>query len=155
MTIEKVFDGVYTVLVELGGASEAYRADFVAFHTKRHSPDNLECAFTSEFRFMGHFGTGGKFWVDLDGFRVSYYPDDRTDERVRLATEVNKALVPHFRVWHSAVQGGGEPLTEEQRKSLLESGVPCQEYPACDENATYMDEADFAWCAVHGPYAKK
>lgn len=154
MTIEKAFAGAYDVLVDLAGANPEGKADFVAYHAQRHSPSNRECAFTTEYRIQGLLGGGGKFWVDLDGFRVNFYPEDRTDERVVIRTETNKRLLPFFQMWHSAVQGGGEPLTEEQRASLLEGGLPCDEYP-CEETATYMDEADFAWCSAHGPHAKK
>lgn len=148
-----VFNGVYDLLIEHGGATPAYRDAFVDFHVERHSHDSKECAYTTEFRFMGKFGAGGKFWVDLDGFRINYDSEDRTDERVQLRTELNKKLVMYFNLWHSIVQGRGESLTEEQRAELLEGGVPCQEYPHCDEIATYFDEADFSWCGAHGPYA--
>lgn len=150
MSIENVFESAYTVLVELGGASPGAREDFVRFHVKRHSPDSPECAFTTEYRFGGELGMGGKFWVDLDGFRVSLYSEDATEEREQKRAALNKRLRPYFLRWHRLCAGGGVELTEEQRAEELEKGLLCDEWPACEAMATYFDEGDFAWCDAHG-----
>lgn len=147
---------VYNLLIEVGGATPAYKEDFVQFHAKRHSPEHPECAFTTEFRFGGHFGMGGKLWVDLDGFRVRYYSEDENEDRRRIRADLDKRLKPLFLQWHRLCEGGGErELIEEERAELLESGVSCHEFPFCEEEAAYFDEGDFAWCTSHGPHAKK
>lgn len=107
--VRQVFDQVYTMLVETAQASEVYREDFISYHAARHAPDSLVCALKTEFRFIGNLGLGGKFWVDVEGFRVTCDPEDRTQERILLTRKLNESLRPMFLSWYR-ILGGDELL---------------------------------------------
>jgi hypothetical protein len=87
---------VYDILVEICGARESLRGNFVDRHEPFVDPSS-NFASTSEFRFQGKLGFGGKFWVspvralrNLCPWFVSCYSEDETPEReamVRLANE--------------------------------------------------------------------
>lgn len=70
----------YDVLVELGGAQERGRQEFV-FHQTRG------CA---EYRFGGYLGFGGKYYSDAN--RVSCYREDDTPELLELIKQINQRL---------------------------------------------------------------
>jgi hypothetical protein len=62
-------DAAYDVLVQTCGASEAGREMFLAAQP------------TTEYRFIGLLGFGGKFWLNDGRVYVTCYPEDETDER--------------------------------------------------------------------------
>jgi hypothetical protein len=78
----KQADDVYDVLVEEAGASEDWRRTFVYSHTIQPT--------TSEFRFIGTLGMGGKFWSS--NYTVSCYPEDETPERLETINRINARL---------------------------------------------------------------
>ena len=47
---------------------------------------------TSEYRFQGMLGFGGKFWHNNDRFYVSVYREDETPEIIVMVEEANKQL---------------------------------------------------------------
>lgn len=87
------YEKVYEILITHAGASPAYREDFLTYFRSRGSRE-LPAHVTKEWRFMGRFGFGGKIWIDsLRPFaHVTYYPEDRTDEREKVLESVNKHL---------------------------------------------------------------
>ncbi len=72
---------IFNILVKHAGASEDLRESF------------LYNWGTSEFRFCGKLGPGGKFWNDGGGFRVDCYKEDETPERLAIMEKVNKLLL--------------------------------------------------------------
>ena len=81
MTVKELNE-VYDILVEVGGAAEFFRADFV------HAHDKCDC---QEWRFAGHFGMGGKYRSERN--RIDYYHENKTEEREILLDVVNMALI--------------------------------------------------------------
>jgi len=75
----KMWNEIFDVLVKSAGALESDRGSFVL-----HQP-------TSEFRFGGHLGFGGKFRVS-DKFYVNCYSEDENDERMKIIDIVNTQL---------------------------------------------------------------
>jgi len=71
---------IFTVLVKEAGAHESGREDFV-FHA---------ISGTTEYRFQGALGFGGKFRPET--WRVDCYPEDNTPERERMIKATNAAL---------------------------------------------------------------
>lgn len=86
-------DRAYSILVEHAGAIESNdeRADFI-YSVSR--PDLL----TTEYRFGGSLGFGGKFRIPSDGRApfVNCYPEDRTPERLEAIDRTNNALQALF-----------------------------------------------------------
>ena len=77
-------DAVWDVLMELAGATEDWRADFV-----RHAglnPTDLE------YRFGGKLGFGGKARTDGRRWWVDCYPEDKTPERRAIVAAVNARI---------------------------------------------------------------
>lgn len=79
---------VYDVLVEIAGAPESGREQFV-----QHFP-------TREWRFMGLLGFGGKVWVHGFGTRfispaiyVTCYPEEMNAERQEIIELTNARLL--------------------------------------------------------------
>ncbi len=81
MTKEKA-NRVYGLLVNMGGANESERGDFVFHHTKDGGCD--------EWRFGGLLGFGGKYRSNSDS--VDCYTEDETPERASIISELNNAL---------------------------------------------------------------
>lgn len=75
---------VYAVLVELGGANPANEADFI-----HHYATNPEAC---EWRFMGHFGYGGKFYRTLGHYYVNCYVDDHTPATLALLAKMDEQI---------------------------------------------------------------
>jgi len=80
---------VYSALMSIGGASPSEREAFLIYARDRDDG-------TSEWRFQGHFGFGGKFYT---GWRsgsqrwyVDYYKEDDTMDRSGLRTKLNEKL---------------------------------------------------------------
>jgi hypothetical protein len=82
MTKEKAIK-VYDLLVNIGGANESERDDFI-YH---HSESKEGCR---EWRFIGKLGFGGKYWSASN--RVDCYREDETPERIKLMEELNSEL---------------------------------------------------------------
>ncbi len=74
---------VYDILVEVGGAREEERSQFI-YH---HCEDEYECR---EWRFDGALGSGGKYRSTWNG--VTYYPEGESAGRVELANKINELL---------------------------------------------------------------
>ena len=72
---------VYGILVELGGADEGMKPNFIHTHL------NEVCR---EWRFCGELGFGGKYLIGYN--RVDYYSEDETPERKALTKRINEAL---------------------------------------------------------------
>ena len=83
-------EAIWDILTTEGGATSDH--GFV-----HHQSTNFE----TEWRFMGHFGMGGKFrrntghrpdgtWGEI--WYVDYYPEDRTAERDAIAKRINDLL---------------------------------------------------------------
>ena len=77
-------NAVWDVLIELAGATEYWRENFV--HSATQNSTDLE------YRFQGTLGFGGK--VRTDGFRwwVDCYPEDETPERLAVIAAVNARI---------------------------------------------------------------
>jgi len=91
--VETLFGKVWDVLVRHAGASEAGRADFVRYHVQAASLAHTWWI-QEEWRFMGSLGMGGKFYSELEAFRVGCYSEDRTPHRVAICKSTNEALKP-------------------------------------------------------------
>lgn len=74
------YDKVYDLLVDIGGANPKDRTDFI--HAFVH--DN-----TTEWRFSGHLGFGGKY---RKYNKVTCYSEDETTERLQIIEDINLAL---------------------------------------------------------------
>lgn len=81
----EVANKIYDVLVTHAGASneESSRISFVHEFSKRERP-------TSEYRFMGKLGFGGKF--RYPAFTVDCYPEDETPARRTVIEHTNQQL---------------------------------------------------------------
>jgi hypothetical protein len=81
---KKTATAVYDLLVKLGGAPDSYRNHFVQHYTGEDP--------SREWRFQGHLGFGGKFYLSHEKFRVGCYREDDTDDRIALIAEMNEKL---------------------------------------------------------------
>ncbi len=77
---------IYNILVQVGGGNEISWPEFSAWFLGDPDERGLE------FRFIGEFGMGGKFWRNDGRFYVNYYPDNKTVRRKHLAVEINELL---------------------------------------------------------------
>jgi hypothetical protein len=78
-------NAIYDVLVEMVGALEGQRADFVRSQEEG-------CV---EYRFIGQLGMGGKFWNNNGRWYVNCYPEDvtRTKKRTIKKTDIKLAVL--------------------------------------------------------------
>ena len=104
-TTREVFEDIYTLLIALAGAPPAMREDFVGYHADRHSPDLPSAGTVTEWRFMGALGMGGKFWVSIEHFHVSYYPENENPDRIEARRATNLALKPLYKEWRRLLEG--------------------------------------------------
>jgi hypothetical protein len=74
---------VYNLLVDIGGAYESDRDNFIYHHVE----SKYGC---DEWRFSGKLGFGGKYRSDYN--RVDCYREDETPQRIKLMEELNDAL---------------------------------------------------------------
>lgn len=81
MNKENFFNAVYDILVNLGGANEQDRNSFVYNHTSDE---------TTEWRFCGHLGFGGKYRSLTN--KVDCYREGATPEIRELINKINKDL---------------------------------------------------------------
>lgn len=81
------FEAAYNILVEDAGAQKDPREKeaFVRAYTQIEHP-------TSEYRFQGVLGFGGKFWRNDGRFYVSCYREDRTKKLDKIIAKVNDRL---------------------------------------------------------------
>jgi hypothetical protein len=95
MTKDEFFNRVYNVLAECCNVQDdkSSRATFV-FHFCGERP-------TSEYRFMGALGFGGKF--RFPGFTVDCYPEDSNPRSTAMIAQANAALIP-LRAEYEAAQ---------------------------------------------------
>jgi hypothetical protein len=95
---EEIFKDVYDILVDDGGAarSDAMRSSFMLYHCEHHWPGTMQAFTTTEWRIMGHFGMGGKFWVNTDDFHVNCYSEDWTEDKAKLIKSMNEKLKPLY-----------------------------------------------------------
>lgn len=81
MTADRA-NGVYDILVNIGGASENMRDSFIFSYT---------CTdVCTEWRFMGKLGFGGKYRSEYNS--VDCYQEDETKERLETIDKINKEL---------------------------------------------------------------
>lgn len=92
-----VYNDVYTILVEECGASdvdELYGPRWQFVNMMLNEPQ------TTEYRFQGKLGFGGKFWPgngsELDPPRVTCYQEDETPVRRQMIDKANKRLKELF-----------------------------------------------------------
>ena len=87
---EEMANRVYDVLVETCGAPDRKDSWDRESFVRNHLGDDP----ATEWRFQGLLGFGGKFWREGYGTKwdVSYYSEDRTDERDKMVGEANKKL---------------------------------------------------------------
>lgn len=92
------FGDVWDVLVSKGGAARttAARLSFIRYFMADHRTDDAELGPVLEYRVGGLLGFGGKFWrnayPDRCPYYVNFYSEDRTDERTKLAGEINEVI---------------------------------------------------------------
>jgi len=82
-----MYSKVWDILVEHAGASKSSdeRESFVSSMTQIEYP-------TSEYRFQGSLGFGGKLYRSSRGLRVGCYPEDNTLIRSKIVSNVNWLL---------------------------------------------------------------
>ena len=77
------------ILVDIGGANSNIldlNSEFIRYLTKEES------SWDHEYRFMGHLGSGGKFYSSWDRWRVSCYQESETPFRLSLIKKINEQL---------------------------------------------------------------
>lgn len=77
-------DLIYDLLVDICGAIEDDRDNFIKAQTSDNPP--------FEYRFGGKLGFGGKFWNELPELKVTCYPEEENDNRIRTITKMNLYL---------------------------------------------------------------
>lgn len=85
---EEQANQVYDILVDYCDASEKDRPAFVYHHTSQKFYDWG----STEYRFMGSLGFGGKFRTQGTDMYVDMYIEDQTPETVEMVRKTNKAL---------------------------------------------------------------
>lgn len=81
---EEFANKVYDLLVNIGGAKESERIDFIY----SHCIDTYGCCI--EWRFQGKLGFGGKYKSTWNG--VMCYSEDETTKRIKVIKELNEEL---------------------------------------------------------------
>lgn len=79
---------VYDVLVQECGAPEGRRRDFV----ENFTAEIARTKNTSEYRFQGDLGFGGKFYFERRQWSVDCEPRDETPERLAMIHRANVRL---------------------------------------------------------------
>ena len=77
---------IYDILVHVCGANPDSREYFVQYVGEEHDSGSYE------WRFMGRLGFGGKFYMNLDNWRVDCYREDSTPERRKIIEWANEAI---------------------------------------------------------------
>ena len=81
---EDFANSVYDVLVNVCGAAETMRSSFVHEYTSNHP--------STEWRFQGKMGFGGKFYLRYDRMTVNCYQEDLNDAREWMRSKANEDL---------------------------------------------------------------
>lgn len=89
-----LFTRIYEVLIEHVKAHPSSQLEFLAFHLNAAKDDPYR---TTEWRFMGCLGMGGKFWCTWESFHVSMYSEDRTPARALAEQAANAALLELYK----------------------------------------------------------
>lgn len=74
---------IYSLLVEIGGASERMRGSFIYHHCENEDG-------CGEWRFQGKLGFGGKYYSGRNV--VDCYTEDRDDKTTKIIEELNEKL---------------------------------------------------------------
>lgn len=82
---EQEANRVYDLLVELCGAVPDWREPFVKYHTANRSD-------STEWRFAGFLGFGGKFWSNDGRWWVTCYSEDENEARRLIIDATNQRL---------------------------------------------------------------
>lgn len=82
---ERMANEVFDALVELAGAIEYNRREFI----QAQCHEAHECR---EFRFCGKLGFGGKLWVNGGRVYVNCYSEDMNKSRKRIIKKTNAKL---------------------------------------------------------------
>jgi len=85
---KKTATAVYDLLMDVGGAHKNYRDHFIQHYTEADP--------SREWRFQGHLGFGGKFYLSYDRFRAGCYKEDSNEEREAIIAELNEKLAELF-----------------------------------------------------------
>ena len=83
------------ILVDIGGANLKIlndHSDFIHYLTKESG---------QEYRFMGHLGSGGKFRINHEGWKVDCYSEDFDPKKKALIVEMNNQLKVLYNEWLS------------------------------------------------------
>lgn len=93
MEPKAIFSRAFDILVEHAGVR-----DYRDWQRETFVRDFAEDT-TTEWRFQGLLGFGGKFWRNDGRYYISCYPEDRTAERDAIVEKVNELLkeLPFFK----------------------------------------------------------
>lgn len=91
-----IWNEIYDLLVQRGGASEIMREAFVHSHIMERNRK------PTEWKIGGKLGNGGKFYHDHKSFNVDMYQEDETPERLELKYQLNSLLKPLYIRWVEA-----------------------------------------------------
>lgn len=91
---EEQANAIYSVLVAEAGAGDGYNRHAFVFEFAGSAP-------TSEWRFCGSLGFGGKF--RFPGLTVDCYPEDETPDRMACIARTNAKLAELRMKWADAV----------------------------------------------------
>jgi hypothetical protein len=80
---EHTAQAVYQILVNTAGAREDWSEEFV---------HHMAFSGTTEYRFQGDLGFGGKFWRPYGCWYVSCYSEDMNPERAHIIEHTNTLL---------------------------------------------------------------
>jgi len=83
---EEIANLIYDILVQDCAAAESMRDSWLYHQTNKEE-------LTTEWRFSGLLGFGGKFWRNMGKWYVDGYQEDYTPERKKLIAATNKKLV--------------------------------------------------------------
>jgi len=81
--LKEFYDCIYTVLIEIGGATENMREPFIDYNMD-------EGCIVYEWRFGHKLGFGGKYRKVKN--EVDCYKEDETPERLELIEKINRQL---------------------------------------------------------------
>lgn len=81
---QSVIEHIYRILMEEAGAPKHWREDFILHHMEQKP--------STEYRFFGKLGPGGKLWRKGLRFYVNCYTEDENPERLKIISRVNERL---------------------------------------------------------------
>jgi hypothetical protein len=122
MTTERA-NMIYDILVNMGGAAESMRDNFLWHHTD--NDETRKWGLCKEWRFGGHLSFGGKYRSERNV--VDCYQEDETPERLKLIKEMNEALVKIDEEYHP-------PQKDEYVESALQRVLEVAKSTDCELN---------------------